>query len=730
MNKVPIFDWYTDKIKNLSTQLWLPKHIIDNKNDITHTFNSAIPFESFREDTYEKTVTHLKKFKEETVQYYINLIQKYNDNEHLKKEMDSYIQDMDTVILLNESMIKEKIKDNLPIIPINNDYEQQKSNIIEKYNQTISQIDVDKKKKQKEYINYMCGFECDCNKLKIINAHYKKSLKLPDTFENVVTRRRAHIKYMDSLITEYSENSIRFENYLNNSQNLEQLNTYTNELISKFESQFGYVFIRKKLDATKKRDKKIKLINKVIRTHNSIVPFTNPQKNKIKEFYKEALKVYNTCVDCWNNKDPKFPTNYMSASTYIYNMLYKSTTTPVPPDILSYEIKTFFENLQSCITNMNRNNIKHFEMKYKNIDKHQTITIRKNCIGKNGIYTNELGKIPNFIKSLKDIKNLCKCTGKCKCKLDIISDCKLTFNKKLNNYMLYIPQIIDCKFSENKKRVCAIDPGEKIFVSYYSLEEYGQIGKDMRIPILKQQTKIKKYQQLIVKGKPINYKTYEYMKTKYETLLKKGQLKNLSKYNKLLKMGKDFATNKSLTVYIRLSKNKLKRKINKCYKKIRGLVNELHRKTALYLCKNFDIILLPEFSTQTMVRDPNKSKQIILSNVKKIQEDNKGDVLKIKTELKQYRKRRNLNRKVKFVLNNLSHYKFKQHLLNKAKEYGCICEIVTEEYTSQLCGLCGQLSNNYVGRMKHCSHCSSRIDRDINGARNILLKNISPFIVT
>ena len=47
----------------------------------------------------------------------------------------------------------------------------------------------------------------------------------------------------------------------------------------------------------------------------------------------------------------------------------------------------------------------------------------------------------------------------------------------------------------------------------------------------------------------------------------------------------------------------------------------------------------------------------------------------------QYRKltkKVNLSKKVKFVLNNLSHYKFKQHLLHKGKEYGCDIKILTE----------------------------------------------------
>jgi transposase len=79
---------------------------------------------------------------------------------------------------------------------------------------------------------------------------------------------------------------------------------------------------------------------------------------------------------------------------------------------------------------------------------------------------------------------------------------------------------------------------------------------------------------------------------------------------------------------------------------------------------------------------------------------------------------------VKFVLQALRHYSFRQHLINKCEEYGCKINVVTEEYTSKTCGNCGYLSENYTNRIKYCSNCKLKINRDINGARNILIKNI------
>ena len=60
----------------------------------------------------------------------------------------------------------------------------------------------------------------------------------------------------------------------------------------------------------------------------------------------------------------------------------------------------------------------------------------------------------------------------------------------------------------------------------------------------------------------------------------------------------------------------------------------------------------------------------------------------------------------------------------KSKEYfGCNVLEVTEEYTSKTCGKCGFI-NKKLGANKifNCNKCKLQIDRDLNGARNILLK--------
>jgi hypothetical protein len=48
-------------------------------------------------------------------------------------------------------------------------------------------------------------------------------------------------------------------------------------------------------------------------------------------------------------------------------------------------------------------------------------------------------------------------------------------------------------------------------------------------------------------------------------------------------------------------KRNIKQKIQKKYNRIRGLVNEIHKKGAKYLCENFKTILIPKFETRPML---------------------------------------------------------------------------------------------------------------------------------
>jgi putative transposase len=125
-----------------------------------------------------------------------------------------------------------------------------------------------------------------------------------------------------------------------------------------------------------------------------------------------------------------------------------------------------------------------------------------------------------------------------------------------------------------------------------------------------------------------------------------------------------------------------------------GLVSELHHKTAKLLCSQYHTILIPTFEVSQMVEKPEAGFRVL----------NNTSVRKMLT---------------------WSHYTFRTLLKAKARESGhCRVLEVDEAYTSKTCTRCGHLHDTLGGNKTFsCPSCGLTIDRDWNGARNILLKN-------
>ena len=151
-------------------------------------------------------------------------------------------------------------------------------------------------------------------------------------------------------------------------------------------------------------------------------------------------------------------------------------------------------------------------------------------------------------------------------------------------------------------------------------------------------------------------------------------------------------TNEKLTYRQRKDLTRSKhRSIERC----RNLVNEAHKKVVSDLCKNYDTILLPVFESQNMVKKPK----------------NEND------------KRRVIGSKTARALLGWKHYEFRKYLASKVVMCGKELVVVTEEYTTQCCGQCGNLNKNLGGsKVYTCKECSFKCGRDENAARNIFLK--------
>lgn len=162
--------------------------------------------------------------------------------------------------------------------------------------------------------------------------------------------------------------------------------------------------------------------------------------------------------------------------------------------------------------------------------------------------------------------------------------------------------------------------------------------------------------------------------------IKKEQIKKLQQKIDLLQ---------SLRSKKLIRKSHYNKRNNKIQYKVKNLVDELHYQTISYLTNTFKTIFIPEFESQELLKI-NKSKKF------------RRDLL------------------------SLRHFVFKERLKAKSKlKEGCCVLVCTEEYTSKTCGRCGNIVNIGSNEIFTCDNCFLEIDRDVNGSRNILIKQLN-----
>jgi putative transposase len=220
--------------------------------------------------------------------------------------------------------------------------------------------------------------------------------------------------------------------------------------------------------------------------------------------------------------------------------------------------------------------------------------------------------------------------------------------RKGNKYYLYVVKVKEppsLHFKEGTKQstICALDPGTHTFLDYYSTLECGKIAPEAGTQV------------------------FSHCKRIYRLISKSSTLKSRYKY-------------------------KLKRAIAREREKLKNKIDDLHWKTASFLCNRYDHVFLPHFETQEMSK----------------------------------KHKRKIRSKTARKMLTLSHFLFSQRLVSKAEETGTCIYKLHEPYTSQLCGNCFCLNTGLKlnQRTYKCKHCKTEIDRDFNGARNILLRGL------
>ena len=176
---------------------------------------------------------------------------------------------------------------------------------------------------------------------------------------------------------------------------------------------------------------------------------------------------------------------------------------------------------------------------------------------------------------------------------------------------------------------------------------------------------------------------------KFQTVYSEYETKKIIIDKEILKtLLSKLDTFQSLRSKKEISKSHYVRRHSKLQFRLSNLIDDLHYKTISYLIRTYDTIFLPSFESQELVRK-NKSKIC----------------------------RRNML--------TMKHYTFKQRFIHKC-DYALNTNlfICTEEYTSKTCSRCGLLNDVKSSEVYSCKRCNLVMDRDINGARNILIKSL------
>jgi len=410
--------------------------------------------------------------------------------------------------------------------------------------------------------------------------------------------------------------------------------------------------------STKKLYKEIKdndfsIINvsKVTKCYMVNITPTQYQRKVIFMWFEICRIIYNMTIDylrvayrnrkLYPNDISKYPINFINVRTIIDNKIINNTYLSnlcnnffIYKNTRNNAINDAIKAYTSAFSNMRNGNITGFRIRYKKKCNYSSICIEPQDYTDNTCNDVDNKKYKNGfrIKKLGNMKS-----DKPLNKNIIQSATRLCYNNKFNRFVIMVPIMDKEIITEVEERtICSLDPGMRTFQTVYSPDNIHEIcsGNDLN--------KIKQDIKLINKG--------EFKRDK------KGP--NFEKY------------------------------LTRLRKRLHNRIEDLHWKSANYLCKKYDTILIGKLSKGITSKEGK------------------------------------LRASTKDLYYALSHYTFRQRLISKGKEFGCKVIEVAENFTSMTCGNCGNRNRN-LGSNKtfYCNKCNFRCDRDYNAARNILIFN-------
>ena len=180
------------------------------------------------------------------------------------------------------------------------------------------------------------------------------------------------------------------------------------------------------------------------------------QKQLFKQWFGVGRKVYNTCINHFNEKDIVFK-GWMKMSTLVLHSLTEDYIKSVPCQIKNMAVKdAYTSRMTNC--KKTKKSGKPFKLRYKSRKNPvQSCYIPKSAVSDSGIYHTISGKLK--FSEREWLKNdICACR--------LIND--------HGRWYLSVPQKIKTTTTESQGGIVALDPGVRNFLTYFS--EDGRFG--------------------------------------------------------------------------------------------------------------------------------------------------------------------------------------------------------------------------------------------------------------
>lgn len=417
---------------------------------------------------------------------------------------------------------------------------------------------------------------------------------------------------------------------------------------------------------------------------------THDQRKELHKFFAAARYCYNWAVDLLNNGEPA---NLISLRKVTSSNDSIDARGPkmrwileVPSRVRAHAVHDAVTAIKSAFTNKKNGNIKKFKLGFRSFLKSPTESIG---VEKPNVLRTKLQTLSTPRRGVKHgvllwaeksplgpiaIKDRRRVIGHLK-EHGFQCDSKVHWEKTTGRFYLLVPHDVVPNHPAVEPlplRVASLDPGVRDFNAYYSPNGENGVLLDGEMterfhPLCRRIDKVRSARDTLKAANHITAATRKEKRCRRRVRNRRSR--------------------------------RLRRREAKLWAKIDNRRVAAHYAAVNYLWEKFDTVMIPEFQTAKMV-----TKEKLPSD-----------------------KKRAMGRKSVRDCLTWGHYLFRQRLLSSRIHGNSHRQVLItpEGYTSKTCGWCGYLHHNLDSAKTFCCpQCHIVMDRDVNGARNIMLRAV------